>query len=457
MTQRADIPPPNGAIPGRLDGWKEIAAHLGRGVRTAQRWERELRLPVRRLGTGGAEVVYAFKEELDAWLLRQSRTGTEEQIRGSTGDERAVASGRRRGWIAAIALVLLAGATGAWALLTSPRPPTSAPSEAVGEPAEVEVVGNNLVARGVTHGLLWSLPFKVPLDDFDPSTEGGKANLKRMSAIGDFSGTGHNEVLLARNTPLDPQLYWFDHAGGLLRTHRIDTDVSFGDHRCTSVRFSSLFANVDAADPHAFWVAGHELAGSFPSVLQALDASGRVRSEYWSAGFIGAIAVVGMNGRRLILVGSAANETGGAALAVFDGSAQGSSPAADPAYRCAGCPSGTPLHYLVFPRSRLQAELGQNALVLGISAASGGMIRVRVVQAGDPYAAGATGSAYYTLDSAFRISAAELNPDVTPIQRKYEAERLVSAATRPRGDADLYPVLRWNGTGYDRINGPETR
>jgi hypothetical protein len=85
------------------------------------------------------------------------------------------------------------------------------------------------------------------------------------------------------------------------------------------------------------------------------------------------------------------------------------------------------------------------------------MIRVRVVQAGDPYAAGATGSAYYTLDSAFRISAAELNPDVTPIQRKYEAERLVSAATRPRGDADLYPVLRWNGTGYDRINGPEIR
>ena len=164
-----------------------------------------------------------------------------------------------------------------------------------------------------------------------------------------------------------------------------------------------------------------------------------------------------MNGRRLILVGSAANETGGAAIAVFDGDANGSSPAADPAYRCSGCPPGTPLHYLVFPRSRLQTELGENAQVVGIAPESGDMIRIRVVQAGHPYDGGPTGSAYYTLDSAFRIAKAEQNPDVGPIQRKYEAEHLTSPATRPRGDADLYPVLRWNGRGYGPVNGPEVR
>ena len=240
MTQRSDIPPPNSAIPGRLDGWKEIAAHLGRGVRTAQRWERELGLPVRRLGTGGAEVVYAFREELDAWLLRQSRTGGEAQIGGSTGDERAVDSGRSRGWIAAIALVLLAGATGAWALLTSPGSRTPVPSAAVGGPAELEVVGNSLNARGLDHNLLWSHSFGVPLKDFDPTVESGHVNLNRMSAIGDFRGTGRDDVLLARNSDLDPQMYWFDHAGGLIRTHRIDTDITFGDHRCTSVRFSRI-------------------------------------------------------------------------------------------------------------------------------------------------------------------------------------------------------------------------
>src|ERR1041385_1511743 len=33
----------------RLDSWKAIAAYLGRGVRTVQRWEREEGLPVHRL------------------------------------------------------------------------------------------------------------------------------------------------------------------------------------------------------------------------------------------------------------------------------------------------------------------------------------------------------------------------------------------------------------------------
>jgi hypothetical protein len=36
----------------RLNGWEEIAAHLGRTVRTVQRWERELGLPIHRLSTG---------------------------------------------------------------------------------------------------------------------------------------------------------------------------------------------------------------------------------------------------------------------------------------------------------------------------------------------------------------------------------------------------------------------
>ena len=33
----------------RLDSWKEIAAYLGRGIRTVQRWERDEGLPVHRL------------------------------------------------------------------------------------------------------------------------------------------------------------------------------------------------------------------------------------------------------------------------------------------------------------------------------------------------------------------------------------------------------------------------
>lgn len=61
----------------RLDSWKEIAAHLGRRVRTVQRWERDEGLPVRRHAHRRRGTVYALVDELDAWHLgRQLAPGS---------------------------------------------------------------------------------------------------------------------------------------------------------------------------------------------------------------------------------------------------------------------------------------------------------------------------------------------------------------------------------------------
>ncbi|HTE47334.1 MAG TPA: helix-turn-helix domain-containing protein [Gemmatimonadaceae bacterium] len=55
------------SLEGRLDSWKEVAAYLGRGVRTVQRWEREEGLPVHRLAHDKRGSIYAQREELAAW------------------------------------------------------------------------------------------------------------------------------------------------------------------------------------------------------------------------------------------------------------------------------------------------------------------------------------------------------------------------------------------------------
>jgi hypothetical protein len=55
----------------RLDGWKEIAGFFGRGTRTVQRWERELRLPVHRVGGRRRASVWASTDELAEWMLRR--------------------------------------------------------------------------------------------------------------------------------------------------------------------------------------------------------------------------------------------------------------------------------------------------------------------------------------------------------------------------------------------------
>ena len=52
----------------RLDSWKEIASYLGRNERTVIRWEKLNGLPVHRIPGGQRKAVFAFREELDAWL-----------------------------------------------------------------------------------------------------------------------------------------------------------------------------------------------------------------------------------------------------------------------------------------------------------------------------------------------------------------------------------------------------
>ena len=52
---------------GPLNGWKDIARHLNRGVRTVQRWE-QLGLPIHRPHGAPRSAVFALPEELGAWM-----------------------------------------------------------------------------------------------------------------------------------------------------------------------------------------------------------------------------------------------------------------------------------------------------------------------------------------------------------------------------------------------------
>lgn len=55
----------------RLDSWKEIADYLGREVRTVIRWEKDKQLPVHRVPGGRRQAVFAYTDEIDAWLTSE--------------------------------------------------------------------------------------------------------------------------------------------------------------------------------------------------------------------------------------------------------------------------------------------------------------------------------------------------------------------------------------------------
>lgn len=86
----------------RLESWKRIAQYLNRDVRTVQRWEATEGLPVHRLRHRRQGSVFAYADELDAWL--EDRTARVEKNLGP---------GRRRAVVAGLALVLVLAAAAA--------------------------------------------------------------------------------------------------------------------------------------------------------------------------------------------------------------------------------------------------------------------------------------------------------------------------------------------------------
>ncbi len=85
-----------GEAPKFLAGWKDIASYLGKGVRTVQRYEREMGLPVRRPAAKSRAAVVATKVELDAWVAASPYRGVFSLPR-TISDSRAPARGITEG------------------------------------------------------------------------------------------------------------------------------------------------------------------------------------------------------------------------------------------------------------------------------------------------------------------------------------------------------------------------
>lgn len=113
MTKRTETSEHPDALPApeaRLDSWKEIAAHLRRGVTTVQRWERTQGLPVHRLPHAKAGSVHAYRGELDAWWRERST-----RLEAEDGPGAPEPGSRSRSLAVAFVLLLsCAGAALAW-------------------------------------------------------------------------------------------------------------------------------------------------------------------------------------------------------------------------------------------------------------------------------------------------------------------------------------------------------
>lgn len=95
-----------------LDSWKDVADYLKRDVRTCQRWERTMGLPVHRLDGSPRARVFVYKDELDEWIAAKAHEHVASEI----------TSRKTAAVIGVIILFIGAVSYGLWRWVFNPRP-----------------------------------------------------------------------------------------------------------------------------------------------------------------------------------------------------------------------------------------------------------------------------------------------------------------------------------------------
>lgn len=470
------VGPGTSAINGdRLNGWKEIAAHLGKGVRTVQRWEQDLGLPVHRIKGNAGEILFASVAEIERWQREREDAARAERPPGvaaptthhseareasvhtDTGAGVAVLGlgngSRGRFWTRRRAIVLAGAAiivcvVGALAWVGLPRgaPKKTPPVAAVGDgPTSWRVVGGRLDALDANNRLLWFYDkFPVPLDDEAYRTP--PSGLLR-GAVADIDGDGRRELLIAVQTgPGQGSLYCLD-ADGTLRFERsAGRAVRFGDEVFAPPFNPPGFQLArEAGGRLSIWVAAvHHY--EFPAVVEKLDARGELLGQYWSNGHIGLLAETTMAGRRVMLVGATNNESRGGSLAVLDyDHPSGYSPAATKKYTCAESPATLPLRFFLFPRPDVFRALGTPPQAVEAVVGAGAGEVVVVVEAGGTVGSSALIFAClgYRFDDHFNLLGAEAQQNYREAHTQLRVLPEMNHPFGPRDEAEIAAVREW--------------
>jgi tetratricopeptide (TPR) repeat protein len=93
----------------RLNTWKEIAAFFGCDERTAKRWEATRGLPVRRLPNGSRSAVFAYEDELKAWLNQEQAEPPRNEASTTRWSGFTAALSWYSSVVGAVALIVLVG------------------------------------------------------------------------------------------------------------------------------------------------------------------------------------------------------------------------------------------------------------------------------------------------------------------------------------------------------------
>ncbi len=399
-------------FPDQLNGWKEVAAYIGKSVRAAQRWEEELGLPIHRIKTPAGQIVFARRSEIDEWMFKREELGGRRATAGIPPAPRRIPPV----WflvagVAAVAIVLLAGIA-AW---------MRAPAVGAGHPAAARFRLEGTTLQGITDEgrVAWSIDFAEAVQE--PAID-WRPNLQPVQR-GDIDGDGAAEALIVVSRPdrtAQEQLICVTAEGREEWRYTPSITLRFGEESFTGpwpirdvlVAQAGPAAGVWVALAHSIW---------WPGAVVRIDAHGTASVRFVQSGSINALGLWPYEGRDAIVAAGVNNEHAGASVAVIDPSRPATSPQTPgSAFACRNCPAGAPLKYIVLPRSELNrlSRVPYN-MAIGLAVSNSSMT-VTTTEWHEPGM-----NAIYTLDGSLAPSLVTMSDGYWHLHRRLELSRAI--------------------------------
>jgi excisionase family DNA binding protein len=435
------MPQPQGE---RLDSWKEIAAYLGRDLRTVRRWEKDKGLPVHRVPGGERKPIFAYRTEIDAWLHKTEKPADETasfqlQEQQLSANQALVADAPsatialphiswwqkpifilRRVTLAVLLVATLVAI--AFGILMKKRGPTKRLDTVI-------LSGDSVQAFGTTGQLLWTYSFDQPLREDDA---------KDPSRIQIFDrGGGRKQILVmtpflgaAQTGPSSDVLFSFSSQGELLWRHDFTDTFQFNGNSYSPPwsmgMLGALLVSSNENNP-TIWAAVDSALWS-PSSLVKLDTDGRLLAKFVNWGHLHVLSHFRNASGSFILAGGINNDCNCAVLAVLnEDQPSGSSPTLEAAehgstrFPCENCPAGRPYRYIFFPRSDISDATDTNytQVAVIVPANDGVQVGIRETNSGMPLGADWE---MYQLSQDFVPQTVLFSDHIIPLHKQLEAE-----------------------------------
>lgn len=381
-----------------LIGWKAVAGHLGVDVRTAQRYEVELGLPVRRL-PGEKGRVRATAAELDEWKKKVL-------ARGSWWRSARIL----RWWAVSATLVLGAVLV---ALLTG-----LLGAARKGEMARFRLDDQVLSVSDAAGRDLWR--YSLPQPSVREMSELQKL---RHGWFGDLDGDSRTEFLFVY-APLNDSvaghtLYCFSDRGSIKWKFAPGRTIADATQTYSRVYFISGFRVLPGNAPNTpKVVVSSNHSWSYPNQIATLEAHGAVLGEYWHSGHLTAIETADLDGdgRHEILAAGVNNGRRQATLVVLDPQrVTGASvqPAGD-AFQLRGFAPAEEKALLLFPRTCITEKLRQFNQARDLVITDSILIQVSEADASSP------GYVMHVLDRDLRPLGVDVSVTLKSQHKQYE-------------------------------------